>query len=156
MYVVASKNLRALALTLTWACAAGTYRHVHTLSSVPAVMPRLSLASFLKDILSTLRNRNYIIVLIGYFFYMIASGIYDTLNVFINTYFWELRPEQIRWVGLIGAPAAMLGALSSPILMRFSGRKTKKSFLSSLVNIYALKIFFKTMMNLLTLKHFNQ
>ncbi len=113
----------ALILIGIWLCAAGTYRHVPGLSSASTSMPRLSLTSFLRDILSTLKNRNYIIVLVGYFFYMIASGIYDTLNVFINTYFWELQPEEIRWVGLIGAPAAMLGALCSPILMRRFDRK---------------------------------
>jgi Na+/melibiose symporter-like transporter len=62
-------------------------------------------------------------MIVGYFFFMITSGIYDTLNVFINTYFWELEPAQIRWLGLIGAPGAMAGALCSPILMNRFDRK---------------------------------
>ena len=52
-----------------------------------------------------------------------AAGIYDTLNVFINTYFWELQPEQIRWLGLCGAPSAMAGSLCVPWLMRRYDRK---------------------------------
>jgi Na+/melibiose symporter-like transporter len=113
----------ALILVSIWFCAAGTYRHVARLSTAETDLQRLTLVRFLREILSTMKNRNYIIILVGYFFFMIASGIYDTLNVFINTYFWELVPEQIRWLGLIAAPAAMLGALLSPVLMRRFDRK---------------------------------
>lgn len=106
-----------------WFCAAGTIKHLARLSEADDVQERLTPLHFLREIMSTLRNRNYIVILVGYFFFMIASGIYDTLNVFINTYFWELQPEQIRWLGLIGAPSAMAGALASPILMRRFDRK---------------------------------
>ncbi|MEM7018809.1 MAG: MFS transporter, partial [Pseudomonadota bacterium] len=84
---------------------------------------RLTMLMFFKELASTFKNRNYILLLVGYFFFMIASGIYDTLNIFVNTYFWELQPSQIRWIGLIGAPAAMIGALASPLLMRRFDRK---------------------------------
>jgi len=47
-------------------------------------------------LLRTFSNRNYRILLFGYFFFMITSGIYNTMNVYIDTYFWELKPEQIR------------------------------------------------------------
>ncbi len=113
----------AIVLISIWCCAAGTYRHVADLSVAEVDQKRLTPFALLAEILSTMRNRNYIIILLGYFFFMIASGIYDTLNVFLNTYFWELLPEQIRWLGLIAAPAAMLGALCSPPLMRRFDRK---------------------------------
>lgn len=113
----------ALILVTIWLCAAGTYRHVAHLSMAETDLQKLTPIRFLEEIVGTMKNRNYIIILVGYFFFMIASGIYDTLNVFINTYFWELLPEQIRWLGLIGAPAAMLGALASPILMRRFDRR---------------------------------
>ncbi len=113
----------ALIVVAIWLCAAGTYKHVKNLSVAEVQLQRLTLWHFFKEILATLKNSNYIIILIGYFFFMIASGIYDTLNIFINTYFWELKPEEIRWLGLIGAPGAMAGALCSPILMRRFDRK---------------------------------
>jgi Na+/melibiose symporter-like transporter len=112
-----------LILISIWFCAAGTYRHVPFLSKAPASARKLNLAEFGREILTTLRNRNYVVLLIGFFFFMIASGIYDTLNVFIATYFWELRPEQIRWLGLIAAPSAILGALFAPRMMRKFDRK---------------------------------
>ena len=113
----------ALIVVSIWACAAGTASHIPYLSSAQRSENRLTLVTLLSEILSTLKNRNYMIVLFGYFFFMIASGIYDTLNVFINTYFWELPPDKIRWLGLIGAPSAMIGALLSPLLMKRFDRK---------------------------------
>ncbi len=113
----------AIVIIAIWSSAAGTYRYVPTLSQPQREQARLTLIHFFKQILSTFRNRNYVIILIGYFFFMIASGIYDTLNVFINTYFWELPTDKIRWLGLIGAPAALAGALASPILMRRFDRR---------------------------------
>jgi len=113
----------ALLLVAIWGCAAGTYRQIPHLSAGERNANRLTLVAMLKEIGTTFKNRNYVVILIGYFFFMIASGIYDTLNVFINTYFWALKPEQIRWLGLIAGPAAMLGAICSPILMRRFDRK---------------------------------
>ena len=113
----------ALILVSIWFCAAGTYKHVPFLSAADSGEKRLTLLSILKRIVKTLKNRNYVTLLVGYFFFMIASGIYDTLNVFVNTYFWELRPDQIRWLGLIAAPSVVFGALLAPRLMNRFDRK---------------------------------
>jgi glycoside/pentoside/hexuronide:cation symporter, GPH family len=113
----------ALVLIGIWFCAASTYKYVPILSQVNRTQQRLTLVHFLKEIFSTLKNRNYLYILSGFFFFMIASGIWDTLSVFTSTFFWELKPEQIRWLGLIGAPAALTGAILSPALMRRFDRK---------------------------------
>ena len=117
--------LTACALTVIaiWFCAAGTYKHVAHLSEAAPKQQGLTMGRFFKQILLTLENRNYIFLIIGYFFFMIASGIYDTLNVFVATYYWELQPTEIRWLGLAAAPAAMAGALCAPPLMRRFDRK---------------------------------
>jgi hypothetical protein len=86
----------ALIIVAIWFCAAGTYKHIPHLSQASPKQKGLTLKHFLRQILITLENRNYIFLIIGYFFFMITSAIYDTLNVFINTYFWELEPAQIH------------------------------------------------------------
>ena len=113
----------AVILIAIWTCAAGTAKHIPNLTSAQRAENRLTLAHFFGQVFSTLKNRNYLTILLGFFFFMIASGIYDTMNVFINTYFWQLPPDKIRWLGLIAAPSAALGALLSPILMRRFDRK---------------------------------
>lgn len=113
----------ALIIVAIWVCAMGTYRHVAHMSKAPPTPEGMTIKRLLKQILRTLENRNYIMLIIGYFFFMITSGVYDTFIVFINTYYWELAPAEIRWLGLIAAPGAMLGALSSPVLMKRFDRK---------------------------------
>ncbi len=112
-----------LIIVSIWYCAMGTFKHVPYLSSVETAQSRLTSRGILMSVLSTLKNRNYVTLLVGYFFFMIASGIFDTLNVFVNTYFWELQPEQIRWLGLIAAPSVIVGALIAPKLMHRFDRK---------------------------------
>ena len=113
----------AVILISIWTCAAGTASTARRLSRAPEDQPRFTLLYFFKTLLRTLKNRNYLILLIGYFFFMITSGIYDTVGVFIYTYYWELDPNQIRWFGVVGAPSAIAGALCAPLLMRKFDRK---------------------------------
>ena len=126
-----------------WACAAGTYKQVPYLSQADDNAAKLTLRDLFREILSTMKNRNYVFLLVGYFFFMITSGIYDTMHVFINTYFWELVPDQIRWFGIIAAPMGIAGALCAPALMRRFDRKPV--LLGSLVGII---IFSQLVINL--------
>lgn len=106
-----------------WGCAAMTFRHVDSLSDAPIPTERFSLLFLFREIASTFKNRNYLILMIGYFFFMITSGIYETFNVFINTYFWELAPKDIKWFGVAVGPMIIIGALVSPLLQRKFDRK---------------------------------
>ncbi len=112
-----------IVLVTIWCCAAGTWRYIPQLSKASPDREPMSPVLFLKAIVKTLKNRNYLILVIGFFFFMITSGIFDQLEVFMFTYFWELQADQIRWFGLTGAIAAISGAIVSPILMRKFDRK---------------------------------
>ena len=104
-------------------CAAGTFAKGRQLSQVPTDLEPITLASFLGKIFSTLKNRNYAMLLFGFLFFMISSSLFETFNVFVNTYLWQLGPEEIRWIGLAGVPGVVLGASISPVLMRRFDRK---------------------------------
>ena len=113
----------AIILIAIWSCAAGTAGVARTLPQRHQQQPDFTLTFFLKTLLRTLQNKNYLLLLIGYFFFMITSGIYETLNVFIQTYFWQLQPDQIRWFAVVGAPSAIVGAIVAPRLMKTFDRK---------------------------------
>ena len=113
----------ALVLVGIWFCASSTYKYVPSLSQADRSQHRLTLVRFLRELLGTLKNRNYFYLLSGFFFFMIASGIIETMSVFTSTFFWELKPDEIRWLGLISAPAALIGAVLAPTLMRRFDRK---------------------------------
>jgi len=79
---------------------------------VPNVdLPRFSLLEFLRDCRSALTNRNYMMMLIGYLLLSATMGTRDTINIHLNTYFWELLPEQIRYFALFGLLGPVLGYL---------------------------------------------
>lgn len=104
-------------------CAVGTFARGRQLSEPAANAPPASLLYFLRKIFSTFRNYNYLFLLIGFFFFMISSGLYETFNVFVYTYFWELPAESIRWLALAALPGVVLGASSAPVLMARWDRK---------------------------------
>ena len=113
----------ALVIITIWTCAAGTAKEIPHLSKAEQQANRLKFVEFLREITSTFKNRSYLVLLVGYFFFMIASGIYDTLNIHIATYFWELKPSEIKLFPMVGLFAGIAGALLSPILMRLFDRK---------------------------------
>lgn len=118
----------ALIIIMIWLSAAGTYKYrvrsdENTAESSAEAKGRLSIGDFFGALLSAFQNRNYRLVLFGYFFFMIASGIYDTLDTYMHTYFWLLQPEQMALFRPAGAPAAILGAVLAPILMHIFDRK---------------------------------
>lgn len=113
----------AVVLITVFICALGTQDYGRNLPQPTGAKPRLSITFFMKALLRTLKNRNNLILLGGYFFFMIASGIYDKMNVFIATYLWQLEPSQIKLFPLVGVVAGLLGATLSPILMKKFDRK---------------------------------
>ena len=59
-------------LAAMWACALGTLRHVPHLAQGEAEAAPLTPRHVWREIRSTLRNRNYVVLLVGYFFFEIA------------------------------------------------------------------------------------
>jgi len=113
----------ALIIVTIWTCAAGTYNQIPRLSKVEDQIEKITPRVFFREVLSTLKNRNYLLVLIGFFFLMLVAGVLETTGVFMNTYFWELAPKEIRWFGLTAIPSVIFGALMAPVLMKKLDRK---------------------------------
>ena len=113
----------AIILVMINLSALGTVDRVPYLSSVAKSDARRSLLSFYREMIAIFANPNYTFLMIGFFLLMISVGLSDTLSVFIATYFWEFKPEQIKWFGLMGVPAIIIGATVSPGLMRKFDRK---------------------------------
>ena len=133
----------AIVLITTFICAIGTQDYGRKLSQRTDPQPKLSLLFFLKSLLRTLKNRNNFILLGGYFFFMIASGIYDKMNVFIQTYLWQLEPNQIRLFPLVGVVAGLAGATLAPIMMKKFDRKPVM-----LVSLFGIGLFAQLVVNL--------
>ena len=142
-YVPVVLMVCAVVLISIFICALGTQDYGRNLSQRTGTQPKFSLLYFLKSLFRTLKNRNNLILLGGYFFFMIASGIYDKMNVFIQTYLWQLEPSQIRNFPLVAVVAGLAGALSAPLLMKRFDRKPVM-----LVTLFGVGLFAQLAVNL--------
>lgn len=97
-----------------------TMKVIPRLSKIPEAQENFSLKSFLQDCKDAVRNRNYAVLLIGYLLLSATLGVRDTIGLHMNTYFWELVPEQIRYFLVFVAIAPILGfAFTAPLHNRF-------------------------------------
>lgn len=142
-YVPIVLTVCAVILITIFICALGTQDYGRSLTQMHASKPRFSILFFLKSLFRTLKNYNNLILLGGYFFFMIASGIYDKMNVFIQTYLWQLEPNQIRLFPLVGVAAGLSGALLAPWLMKKFDRKPVM-----LCSLFGIGLFAQLVVNL--------
>lgn len=63
----------------------------------PADLPKFSPLEFFRDIAKAFSNINYVWLLVGFFFLSCMIGIRSGLGLYVNTFFWDLGSEQIRW-----------------------------------------------------------
>lgn len=88
-------GLAAMALLLTSAWF--TRDQIARLPKAPEQLPRFSPLEFLKDVGKALGNRNYMWLLIAFFFLSMMIGVRSGLNLYVNTFFWGLTSEQLKW-----------------------------------------------------------
>ena len=119
LVLTASGIILAVILLSAW----GTYGRVSTLSAAPIKEGKFSLKTYYRDLRNAAENRNYLFLIVGFFFFMLSVGLNEVFIVFVNTYVWELGTEDMRWFGLAAVPAIILGALLAPALMRRFDRK---------------------------------
>jgi Na+/melibiose symporter-like transporter len=79
-----------------------------------------SYKTFFADVKDAIANKDYFVLLIGYLLLSATLGVRSTIDLHMNTYFWELVPEQIRYIPLSLAIAPILGFLfTAPLHDRF-------------------------------------
>ncbi len=54
----------------------------------------------LRELLEVLSNRNYLMLLLGLLFLAVTLGTRATIELHMNTYFWELVPSELAWFPL--------------------------------------------------------
>ena len=58
---------------------------------------RFSVREFVRDVGQALSNRNYVLLLIGFFFLSLMSGVRNGLWIYTATYFWQLTNGQLAF-----------------------------------------------------------
>ena len=63
-----------------------------------------------QEVLESLRNSQFMVLFMAVLFGSIIGGSVGAIEIYMNTYFWGLGPEQLRWFALafIGAAASFI------------------------------------------------
>ena len=96
-YTPFSLSMSLGALVLMWTSAWFTRDRIPLMSKTPDHIPRFSALEFARDVGKTLRNINYVWLLLALLFVAVMQGVRNTLGLYTNTYFWRLTSEEIRW-----------------------------------------------------------
>jgi glycoside/pentoside/hexuronide:cation symporter, GPH family len=99
-YAIVASIVMTLAILIS---ALGTHREIQYLPKAP--VERLGLTQTLAGIVSTLRNRAFLVLLLAGVFSFTAQGLNFALSVYLNTYFWEFPATSLALFtfGVIGA-----------------------------------------------------
>lgn len=99
----------------------------------PTTMVRFSLPGAFKDILVAFRNRDFVYLFLGILFGSVLTGTLGALEIYMNTYFWGLYPEDLRWFTftIVGSMAAF--ALIPALQSRFDKKGLLLTFIGFLL-----------------------
>jgi glycoside/pentoside/hexuronide:cation symporter, GPH family len=92
-----SLSVAAMILLILTYSSFSTTRVIKHLPLPAADTPRWSMLEWFRDIGRTLRNRNYVMLLLGLFFLSMMIGVRTGLWLYGATYFWRLTNDQISW-----------------------------------------------------------
>lgn len=124
-YPVFSQWACVVVFVSLYACAWFTRDRIPGLAQPDEAQPPFSFANMYRDLLKVFRNRNYLYLLLGLFFLSIAIGMRSAFNQYMNIYYWELLPDQIRWFVLGSAAGYAIGfAFAFALHRRFDKRAT--------------------------------
>ena len=101
--------------------AAGTHNQISKFRVPP--IRRLKLGAMAREMISTWANRSFLFLTIAGLATSMATGLIASLNVYFNTYFWELTSRQISLFTLGIFLSATLALIGAPILSRRFGKR---------------------------------
>jgi GPH family glycoside/pentoside/hexuronide:cation symporter len=90
----------AIVLIIQFTSAWFTRDRIAMMTPPAADQPKFTGLEFLKDVGRAFANRNYLFLLIAVFFFSLLVSLRTGLSLYLNTYFWGLASEQIRWFSL--------------------------------------------------------
>ena len=118
-------GLAALVIVILFSSAWFTRDQISRLPKPPENLPKFSPFEFISDLGRVVRNRNYLWLLIAFFFLSLMIGLRTGLNLYINTFYWELTSEQLRWFIFGSATGYIAGFVFSARMHRaFDKRMT--------------------------------
>ena len=93
-----------------------TRDQIPLLKRVSDDLPPFSLKQLALDIWSCFQNRNYVWLLLGLLCFSATSGVREAMGAYVNLFFWELEPNQLRYFALATPLAFTIAFIITPKL----------------------------------------
>jgi Na+/melibiose symporter-like transporter len=119
-YGVLAAGMMAFAILLS---SAGTHRHIPDLKAPPP-RRRISLLATFRELRQTLASRSFFALFSFGIFAAMAGGLMSAMSIYLNTFFWELRNDQI---GLLVPSGFLSAAIALPLTPWVAARAGKKA-----------------------------
>ncbi len=95
-----SVSIAGIVLACLFVSSAVTRRRIPYLVQPSADTPGFSPGEWARDIGRVLRNRNYLVLLVGFFFLSLMTGIRGGLWIYTATYLWQLRNDELAFFSI--------------------------------------------------------
>ncbi len=102
--------------------ALGTHRHIPYLHQPPDKKP-LSFGRSIGELRETLSNRSFLVLFASGMFAAMAAGVVTSLNIYFNTYFWELGSDEIAILTLGPFISSTIALVVAPIMSKRMGKR---------------------------------
>lgn len=116
--------------------AIGTHRHIPDLMKPPP-RRRISLSKTFRESRETLSGRSFYAVFGFGLFLAMAGGLSGSMSLYLYTYFWGLRPDQIVMIVPSGIASALIALFAAPVAAERFGKRRAAIFLSIFAAAFA-------------------
>jgi glycoside/pentoside/hexuronide:cation symporter, GPH family len=132
-YGIASAVLMMVSILVS---AVGTHRHIPNLRRPPESVTT-GFGHAIGELRETFSNRSFRVLFVSAIFWAMAAGLTAALNIYFNTYFWELASSQISILVLGNFPAAAVALVVSQGLSKRLGKKRAAVWIATLGLVFA-------------------
>jgi Na+/melibiose symporter-like transporter len=140
-YGIAAALLMFVAILIS---AGGTHSQIKHLPKPPP--GKLELGRLAREMVGTLAHRSFLQILMASLFTAMAGGLVLSLNIYLNTYFWEFSSDQIANFTFASLTSALLAFAFAARLSGLFGKKpTAMTLMAVALVISALPIVLRLM-----------
>jgi len=128
-------TIGVFATLIVWMSAWYTRDQIPYLKKIHDDLPSFSVTQLIKEVLQCFQNKNYLWLLLGMLCLAATNGVRETMSAYVNLFFWELEPNQLRYFGLTTPIAFVVAFIATP---RLHSRFDKQATMIGSVGVYVL------------------
>ena len=105
--------------------------------------PKFSFMDLAKQVLLALQSKNFRLIFVSMLFFAGIAGIGGVFDMYMNTYFWEFKPDDLRWFAFTFFGAIVAFTLVPLLQKRFQKQHILVTVLSATMVFAILKVVFR-------------